>query len=330
MGSTLRIIFTAVIAPFLLSGCSLFSDDVINCDEPQEYQESVSIPPLIVPDDLKNIQSKSIFNINNAQGSNTFIQENLVASKTTNKPINMPDQTNQMENIEGDELSELLQLIDQTISSRQVETQYLPVYQSITTGIDSDPSLEPCLDQAPTYFTEQISPRSMPTQTYTKSSEVSKTAESEKSRRQKRKEARQQRRAEKQSKEETKEDTSSKDTELSAESEENRTEKIFKIMTETAIGLYTGGLSQSITLRQGTSVTPPKPIKPVDKELAERVRNLALLNQELSAEQRVFMQNMSVEQILEIFYEAAKDLQSQESGDGVIPDEKENDGKISN
>ncbi|GIT35216.1 MAG: hypothetical protein Ct9H300mP4_15350 [Gammaproteobacteria bacterium] len=37
---------------------------------------------------------------------------------------------------------------------------------------------------------------------------------------------------------------------------------------------------------------------------------------------------MSVEQILEIFMKQLKGLQSQESGDGVIPDEKKNDGKF--
>ena len=343
MGSTLRIIFAICLAPFLLSGCSLFGDAVITCDEPQEYQESVSMPPLIVPDYLKNIQDNSIFNINNSQGSNAFVQGNIVTSQVTDQFLNIPDQINQMENIEGDELSELLQLIDQTISNRQVAGQYEPVYKSVTNDSESDSSLEPCLDQAPRYFTEKIIPRSMPAQTYTQPSVASETAEGEKSRRQKRREARQQK-ADKKSQEETKEDTSSKDSEISAESEEKKTEKIFKIMTEIAIGLYTGGLSRSITLRQGTGVTPPEPIKPGDTEiidstteidsegvsaLANKIRNLAVLNSELNDEQHVFIKNMSDKQILEMFDEAMQNLQNQKSEDKSISDDKEISEKIS-
>ena len=52
MGSTLRIKFTTCLALLTLSGCSLFDDSVQTCEGPQEYQDSVSIPPLIVHGNL--------------------------------------------------------------------------------------------------------------------------------------------------------------------------------------------------------------------------------------------------------------------------------------
>ena len=150
MGSTLRIIFAQCFALFLLSGCSLFNDTVENCEEPQEYQESVSIPPLVVPKYLKNIQNKSNFNIPKIQGGNAFAEENFVIPMASAKSQSIAEQNNQMGIIEGDELSELLQLIDQTISNRQVGGQFQPIYENITSDHESNPSLEPCLDGPPT------------------------------------------------------------------------------------------------------------------------------------------------------------------------------------
>ena len=192
MGSTLRNKFAACLVLLMLSGCSFFDNSVQTCEEPQEYQESVSISPLIVPGYLRDIQNKSVFNIPNAQGSNILAQENFAMPMASNKSQNLNNQSNQMTNIEGDELSELLSLIDQTISNRQLEEQYEPIYQTNTIDYEVDPSGKPCLDGPPKYFTESVSPRSMPTQTYTQSLEDSETEEEEKSRRQKRKEKRQQ------------------------------------------------------------------------------------------------------------------------------------------
>ena len=120
MGNTLRIIFATCFALFLLSGCSLFNNAIENCEEPQEYQESNSILPLIVPDYLRNIQSRSVFNISNTQESNTFSQGSFTMPRAPDKSLRIANQSNQMANIEGDELSELLSLIDQTISNRQL------------------------------------------------------------------------------------------------------------------------------------------------------------------------------------------------------------------
>jgi len=326
MGSTLRIKFVGCLALLMLSGCSFFDNSVQTCEEPQEYQESASIPPLIVPGYLRDIQNKSVFNIPSAQGSNILAQESFVMPMASNKSLSLNNQSNQMANIKGDELSELLSLIDQTISNRQLEEQYEPIYQTNTIDYEVDPSGKPCLDGPPKYFTESVSPRSMATQTYTQSLEDSETEEEEKSRRQKRKEKRQQK-TDKQTQEETDEEVSSKDSE---EPEEDKAASIFKVLTESAIGAFTGGASKSTTIGVGTSIIPPKPVKPGDDEttdsatkiesevdvaLAERVRNLALSNPALSDEERVFIQNMSDKQILEIAAGIMQESQDKDQAD---------------
>ena len=334
MGSTLRIIFAACFALFLLSGCSLFDNVVENCEEPQEYQESVSISPLIVPNYLKNIQNKSIFNIPNAQGSNTFAEESFIMPMASNKSPSMAVQNNQVGNIEGDELSELLQLIDQTISNRQAEGQFEPIYENVASDYESNPSLKPCLDGPPKYFTEKISPRSMPSQTYTQPSDVSEAeAEAEeKSRRQKRREKRQQKTG-KQPQKGAEEGIASKDSE---EPEEDKVASIWKAMTGAVLGFFTGGSSEGTTLAVGQSVVPPKPTKPSDAEitdskaetdLAEKVRNLAVLDPALNDEQRLFIQNMSDKQILEMVAVITKQVQDHDTDEGAISDTEINEEK---
>ena len=334
MESTLRIKFVACLALFLLSGCSLFNEAAENCEEPQEYQESVSISPLIVPDSLRNIQNKSVFNIPNAQESNAFSQESFTMPRVSDISLSMANQSSQMANIEGDELSELLSLIDQTISNRQIEQQYEPIYENVTSEYESNPSVKPCLDGPPRYFTEEISPRSMPSQTYTQPSGVSEVAEEEKSRRQKRREKRQQR-AGKLPQEESGEDTSDKDAEEPVEPEEDRGESIFKAATSAATAIYTGGTFSGTTISGGKSVVPPKPTRPDDGEItedtvktankeekatAERVRNLALLDPRLSDEERVLIQNMSDEKILEMVEDVVGQAQNQDTRNQIEPD----------
>ena len=337
MGSTLRIKFVACSALFLLSGCSLFGNSVQTCDEPQEYQESVSILPLIVPDSLKNIQDKSAFNIPNTKGSNAFAQQSFTLPRAPDKSVGMAKQSNQMANIDGNELSELLSLIDQTIANRQLEEQYEPIYENLTTDYESNPSVKPCLDGPPKYFTEEISPRSMPSQTYTQLSGVSEAGEEEKSRRQKRREARQKQRSGKQPQEEPGEDTSAKDSEELAKLEEDKVASIWKAMTGAVLGFFTGGSAEGTTLAVGQSVVPPEPTKPSDGEiiegaaetavedataLADKVRNLAVLNPALNDEQRVFIQNMSDEQILEMVEVIMGQAQNQETVKRVTTDDE--------
>ena len=338
MGSTLRIKFVACSALFLLSGCSLFGNSVQTCDEPQEYQESVSILPLIVPDSLRNIQNKSAFNIPNTQGSNAFAQQSFTLPRAPDKSVGMANQSNQMANIEGDELSELLSLIDQTIANRQLEEQYEPIYENLTTDYESNPSVKPCLDGPPKYFTEEISPRSMPSQTYTQLSGVSEAGEEEKSRRQKRREARQKQKSGKQPQEEPGEDASAKDSEEPAKPEEDKVASIWKAMTGAVLGFFTGGSFEGTTFAVGQSVVPPEPTKPSDGEiidgaveettvedataLADKVRNLAVLDPALNDEQRVFIQNMSDEQILEMVEVIMGQAQNQETVKRVTTDDE--------
>ena len=237
-------------------------------------------------------------------------------------------------------MSELLKLIDQTISNRQLEEQYEPIYQTETVDYEVDHSGKPCLDGPPKYFIESISPRSMPTQAYTGSSVDSETNEEEKSRRQKRREKRQQK-TDKQSQEGTEVEVSSKDSE---EPEEDKLASIFKVMTESVIGAFTGGAAPSTTIAVGSRVMPPKPVKPGDSEttdsateiesevdmaLAERVRNLALSNPALSDEARVFIQNMSDKQILEIAAEIMNESQDKDSSERSTSDTKRIDKKVS-
>ena len=337
MGSTLRIKFVACLALFLLSGCSFFGNSVQTCAELQEYQESVSILPLIVPDSLRNIQNKSAFNIPNTQGSNAFTQQSFTLPRAPDKSVGMAKQSNQMANIDGNELSELLSLIDQTIANRQLEEQYEPIYENLTTDYESNPSVKPCLDGPPKYFTEEISPRSMPSQTYTQPSGVSEVGEEEKSRRQKRREARQKQRSGKQPQEEPGEDTSAKDSEEPAKPEEDKVASIWKAMTGVVLGLFTGGSSEGTTLAVGQSMVPPEPTKPSDGEiiegaaetavedataLADKVRNLAVLDPALNDEQRVFIQNMSDEQILEMVEVIMGQAQNQEIVKRVTTDDE--------
>ena len=338
MGSTLRIKFVACLALFLLSGCSFFDSSVQTCEEPQEYQESVSILPLIVPDSLRNIQNKSAFNIPNIQGSSAFTQQSFTLPRAPDKSVGMANQSNQMANIEGDELSELLSLIDQTIANRQLEQQYEPIYENLTTDYESNPSVKPCLDGPPKYFTEEISPRSMPSQTYTQTSGVSEVGEEEKSRRQKRREARQKQRSGQQPQEEPGEDTSAKDSEEPAKPEEDKVASIWKAMTGAVLGFFTGGSSEGTTLAVGQSMVPPEPTKPSDGEiidgeveetavedataLADKVRNLAVLDPALNDEQRVFIQNMSDEQILEMVEVIMGQAENQETVKRVTTDDE--------
>jgi len=337
MGSTLRIKFVACLALFLLSGCSFFGNSVQTCEELQEYQESVSILPLIVPDSLKNIQDKSAFNIPNTKGSNAFAQQSFTLPRAPDKSVGMAKQSNQMANIDGNELSELLSLIDQTIANRQLEEQYEPIYENLTTDYESNPSVKPCLDGPPKYFTEEISPRSMPSQTYAQPSGVSEVGEEEKSRRQKRREARQKQRSGKQPQEEPGEDTSAKDSEELAKLEEDKVASIWKAMTGAVLGFFTGGSAEGTTLAVGQSVVPPEPTKPSDGEiiegaaetavedataLADKVRNLAVLNPALNDEQRVFIQNMSDEQILEMVEVIMGQVQNQETVKRVTTDDE--------
>ena len=187
-------------------------------------------------------------------------------------------------------------------------------------------------------------PRSMPSQASSKSSNRSNKAKKEKSRRQKRKEVKQQQETDKRQAEEDEKDTSPEDPEVEDDKGVSL-ESIFKNATSAAIGLYTGGSFAGVSFSRGQSLAPSKPSKPGDDEIidetdptavADKVRNLALLDPALNDEQRIFIQNMTDEQILEMVGVIMNQTQNQntdestpangdtrvEAGESVMEEEK--------
>ena len=330
MNAPMRIKHILIVAFSMLSGCSFFEGSVQTCNEPQEYQESISVPALIVPDSLRNLQDRSVFNIPDVLKTKSFNQKRNNAPTISNNTITTNQTISKIKNIEDDELSELLELIDQTIEYRTLK-QYSLAYDSSAIDSDVEESLAPCIEDPPNYFAEGVMPRSIPSQAYAKSSDRSKEANQEKSWRQKRKEARQQRKTDKQQAEEAEEDTPPEDSE---EDKGISVEKVFKNVTSAAIGLYTGGSFAGVSFSRGQSLAPSKPSKPGDDEIidetdptavADKVRNLALLDPALNDEQRIFIQNMTDEQILEMVGVIMNQTENQDTGESAPTD-----GEIAN
>ena len=327
MNTPIKIKHILIVTFSTLSGCSFFEGSVQTCNEPQEYQESISVPALIVPDSLKNLQDRSVFNIPDVFATKSFNQKRNNAPKISNNTAAVNKTVNKIENIKDDELSELLELIDQTIEYRTLR-QYSLAYDNTEIGFESEESLGSCVEDPPNYFAEGVMPRSMPSQADTKSSNRSKEANKEKSRRQKRKEARQQRKTDQQQAEEAEKDTSPEDSEVE-EDKGISVESVFKNATSAAIGLYTGGVFGGTSLSGGGSLIPSKPTKPGDNEIidetdptavADKVRNLALLDPALNDEQRIFIQNMTDEQILEMVGVIMNQTQNQDTDESVPTD----------
>ena len=329
MNTPIGIKHNFIVICFTLSGCSFFEGSVQTCNEPQEYQESISVPALIVPDSLKNLQDRSVFNIPDVFVTKSLNQKKNNTSKISNNTVTSNKTINKIENIEDDELSELLELIDQTIEYRTLR-QYSLAYDSSVIDSEVEESITPCVEDSPNYFDEGVMPRSIPSQAYTKSSNRTKEANKEKSRRQKRKEARQQRKTDQQQVEEAEKDTSPEDSEVE-EDKGISVESVFKNATSAAIGLYTGGVFGGTSLSGGGSLIPSKPTKPGDDEIidetnptavADKVRNLALLDPALNDEQRIFIQNMTEEQILEMVGVIMNQTQNQDIGESTPTDGK--------
>ena len=285
------------------------------------------MPALIVPDSLKELQNRSIFNIPDVLKTKSFNQISNNTPKISNNKTSSNKTINKIENIEDDELSELLELIDQTIEYRTLR-EYNLAYDSSVIDSDVEESLGPCAEDPPNYFAEGVMPRSMPSQAYAESSNRTKEANKEKSRRQKRKEVRQQRKTDQQQAEEAQKDTSPEDSEVE-EDKGISVESVFKNATSAAIGLYTGGIFGGTSLSGGQSIIPTKPTKPGDDEIidetdptavADKVRNLALLDPALNDEQRIFIQNMTDEQILEMVGVIMNQTQNQDTDESVPTD----------
>ena len=190
----------------------------------------------------------------------------------------------------------------------------------------------------------------MPSQTYTQPSGVSEVGEEEKSRRQKRREARQKQKTDEQEQKEP----STEDAEEPDEPEESKLESIWKAIGGTVLGLYAGGSAEGTSFGVGQSIVPPKPTRPDvaeetvveeeksqrqkrkearqqrrtaqelnnDKAMADKVRSLAVLDPALTNEQRLFIQNMSDEQILEMITAIMGQAQNQDTNEGETSDDE--------
>ena len=148
----------------ILSGCSLFESSVQTCNEVQEYEQSGSIPNLVVPDNLRELQKRSRFNIPDSVSNQSVIAEDkIIGDMLPMKDIKESNTT--LDDINADDLSELLGLIDKTIDNRNVTSNSTMVYQENIQD-SSNNQLQPCLDEAPNYFADGILQKTLPTQNY--------------------------------------------------------------------------------------------------------------------------------------------------------------------
>ena len=134
-----------------LSGCSFFNASVQTCNEPQEYLNSYSIADLVIPDALREIQKQSSFYVSKDIDNNLISREEML-------PV-MRDEiksaVKEKENISGDDLSELLDLIDQTIDGRT--NAFDQASYDVTSTVKRTGNMhDRCLDEAPSYFAKGV------------------------------------------------------------------------------------------------------------------------------------------------------------------------------
>jgi len=154
----------------ILSGCSFFESAVLTCNEPQEYEQSTSIPNLVVPDNLRELQKRSRFNIPELEMNQSVIAEDNVIGEMLPMTINEKNETT-VDNIDDDDLSELLGLIDKTIDNRDITSNKAMVYKEVSQD-SNNKQLQPCLDEAPNYFADGILQKTLPTQNYERKSKT--------------------------------------------------------------------------------------------------------------------------------------------------------------
>ena len=134
-----------------LSGCSFFDATVQTCEEPQEYLNSYSIPDLVIPDALRELQRQSSFYIAKKLDYNEASQEEML-------PVMRDEikrQVKEKESISGDDLSELLDLIDRTIEER-INAFDQGIYSETSTVKRTGNLSNHCLDEAPNYFAKGV------------------------------------------------------------------------------------------------------------------------------------------------------------------------------
>ena len=154
----------------ILSGCSFFESAVLTCNEPQEYEQSTSIQNLVVPDNLRELQKRSRFNIPELEMNQSVIAEDNVIGEMLPMTINEKNETT-VDNIDDDDLSELLGLIDKTIDNRDITSNKAMVYREVSQD-SNNKQLQPCLDEAPNYFADGILQKTLPTQNYERKSKT--------------------------------------------------------------------------------------------------------------------------------------------------------------
>ena len=154
----------------ILSGCSFFESAVLTCNEPQEYEQSTSIANLVVPDNLRELQKRSRFNIPELEMNQSVIAEDNVIGEMLPMTINEKNETT-VDNIDDDDLSELLGLIDKTIDNRDITSNKAMVYKEVNQD-SNNKQLQPCLDEAPNYFADGILQKTLPTQNYERKSKT--------------------------------------------------------------------------------------------------------------------------------------------------------------
>jgi len=148
----------------ILSGCSFFESAVQTCNEVQEYEQSASIPSLVVPDNLRELQKRSRFNIPDIGINQTIIAEDKIIGDML-PMTDIKETSSPADDINADDLSELLGLIDKTIDNRNVTSNRTMVFQEVKQD-SSNNQLQPCLDESPNYFADGILQKTMPTQNY--------------------------------------------------------------------------------------------------------------------------------------------------------------------
>ena len=134
-----------------LSGCSFFNASVQTCNEPQEYLNSYSIADLVIPDALREIQKQSSFYISKDIDNNLISREEMLPVMRDE----IKSEVKEKERISGDDLSELLDLIDRTIAGRTNAFDQ-GNYDVKSTAKRTANLTDICLDEAPNYFADGV------------------------------------------------------------------------------------------------------------------------------------------------------------------------------
>ena len=135
-----------------ISSCSFFESPVQTCEEIQEYQSSVSIPQLLLPQALIEIQKRSSFDMSDLSTNNNLSRDEYL-------PIlqDLPEES-PIKNISGDDLSELLDLIDDTIDGRNNLGTQNQIIRKVSQNVDPSRQII-CIEESPNYFADGLPSR---------------------------------------------------------------------------------------------------------------------------------------------------------------------------